>query len=684
MLSRAISTLWRHADPGLITRLVARCDPGGRGRLLAELSDVPGVVEHALAHGDRSDHLALARHDRLRRALLERLVALDDPEVDRHVFVNPRADTRIRRRILSRDLDPALHEMLSSTRTRIYALALVHARDPRLIRHGLIVLGRLPNRPHVERARLRGLAGLWRAEGPEAASAALSVGRYRTRVIAPLVHAALDAPEGLMLLEIAACAGSDGDELIALLRARGLRRAEARHVLSIMDAPPDWNALVRAHRETPFTPAVAAALAGTEGCPPEAVVELDSAVDHNNRPLERALLEQVLTPERFLHAARPAWRVLRAVDDFAPRSAQTAAFGPLLTALSPLLPADVDGWLRLARQGPEYPGTVPDLLRHVARPAGVPEPRRDTPKPPTPARPCRPPAGASDLLRGAASPLSLLLSRADPDLAAEVVSALDAADLLAFGAGRHTPAPAVAVALARRWPGELPHRLARRITARHDAVRALEAVGDELAFEVVEALSQADEGIWFFDPRYGRIHYRVEGCASATDVATWPAPGPLRALPPRVPPALWTRLAEEPDPEPAPTRDPAVAIAAYHPDCPEALISTLVRRQPGFFSYGSIRSPAVARSLVADPPVRDLLIWEVGDLLRDGLLTPTEILSGARPAAHALLVCRDYAGDLVRAHLREDVDAWIVASNLLSDFAGTPGELLATAAAVAS
>ncbi|MFF7244862.1 hypothetical protein ACFZBU_13300 [Embleya sp. NPDC008237] len=682
MPNRAISTLWRHADPNLIIRLVARCDPGVRGRRLAELSDVPGVADWALSHGERSDHLALARHDRLRRAVLEQLVELDDPEVDRHVFVNPRADTRIRRRILGRDLDPALHEVLSSTRTGVHALALVHARDARLLRHALVVLGRLPNRPHVERARLRALVGLWRAEGPEAASAALSVGRYRTRVVAPLVRAALDAPEGLMLLEVGACAAPDGDELIALLRAPGLRRGEARHVLSLADAPPDWAALLRAHRATPFTPAVTAALAGTEGCPPEAVVELDFTVDHNNRPLERALLEHVLTPERFLHAARPAWHVLRSIDEFAPRSAQTAAFGPLLTALAPLLPGDVPGWLRLARRGPGHPGTVPELLRHVARPAGGPDPTNDAPG--APALPMVPPAGASELLRGAASPLSLLLSRADPNLAAEVVSALDPADLSEFGAGRHTPAPAVAVALARRWPGELPPRLARRISARYDAARALETVGDRLPPEVLRPLSAADEGIWFFDPRSGQIRYRVEGCASAADLATWPTPWPLRALPPRVPPALWVRLAEEPDRAPTPFRDPAVAVAAYHPECPEALIATLVRRQPGFFSSGSIRSPTVARALFADPPVRDVPIWEVGDLLRDGLLTPTEILTGARPAAHALLVCRDYAGDLVRGHLRENVDAWIVASNLLSDFTGTLGELLATAAAVAA
>ncbi|MFE2870747.1 hypothetical protein, partial [Embleya sp. NPDC059259] len=410
MLSRAISTLWRHADPNLVTRLAARCDPGGRGRLLAELSDVPAVVDYALTHGERSDHLALARHDRLRRAVLEQLVALDDPEVDRHVFVNPRADTRLRRRILSRDRapDPALYELLSTTRTRIYAMALAHARDARLLRHGLSVLGRLPDLPHVEQARLRALAGLWRAEGPAAVFAALSVGRYRTRVIAPVVRAALDAPEGLMLLEVGACAEPDGDELIALLRARGIRRAEARHVLSTMDGPPDWDALLRAHRQTPFTPAVAAALAGTEGCPPEAVVELDFTVDHNHRPLERALLEQVVTPERFLHTARPAWHVLRSVDDFAPRSAQTATFGPLLTALGPLLPEDVAGWLRLARLGPGYPGTVPELLGHVARPTGPPEPGADAAESRAPAPPIDVPAGTGDPLRGAASPLSLL------------------------------------------------------------------------------------------------------------------------------------------------------------------------------------------------------------------------------------------------------------------------------------
>ncbi|GCD95503.1 hypothetical protein [Embleya hyalina] len=687
MLSRAVSTLWRHADPAVVTRLVARCDPAERGRVLAELADVPGVLEYALAHGDRTDHLALARYDRQRRSVLDALVALDDPEVDRHVFLNPRADTRIRRRILGRDRPPhpELREMLSTTRARPYILALVYAREARLIRHALAVLGRQPNRAVVERARLRALVGLWRAEGPEAVLAALSVERYRTRVVAPLVRAALDAPEGLMLLEVGACADADTDELIGMLRSAGLRRAEARHVLSLAATPPDWDALLRAHRRTPFAPIVAAALAGTEGCPPEAVVEFDALLDHANRPLERALLEQVLTPERFLHAGRPAWDVLRSVDDFCPRSAQAAAFGPLVTGLRALLPDDVEGWLRLARVGPSYPGTVHELLRHVRESGGAhgdDGTGRASVAGADPAARPRPPVGPSELLRGAPSPLSLLLSRVDPDLVAEVVAGLEPADLLAFGAGRHTLAPPVALALTRRGLGEFPYRLARRITARGDALQALAAVDDELPSHVRKSLADADEGIWYFDPHRGRTHYRIEGRASVADLATWPAPEALRALPSRVPAALWARLAE--GPVPAPTRDPAVVVAAYHPDCPEALIPTLIRRQPGFFSHGSIRSPAVARALIADPPVRDLPIWELGDLLYDGLLTPGEILTGARPAAPALAVCHAYARDLIRGHLRDDDDAWTVAANLLRDFTGTPAELLTTAVAMTS
>ncbi|MFE3200546.1 hypothetical protein [Embleya sp. NPDC059237] len=689
MLSRAVSRLWRHADPDMVIRLVARCDPAERGRVSAELADVPGVVEYAQAHGDRSDHLALARYDRQRRSVLADLVALDDPEVDREVFVNPRADTRIRRRILSRDRPPhpALREMLSTTRTRPYILALVYAREARLLRHALAVLGRQPNRAVVERARLQAFVGLWRAEGPEAVLAALSVRNYRTRVIAPLVRAALDAPEGLMLLEVGTCADADTDELIALLRSAGLRRAEARHVLSLAATPPDWDALLRAHRRTPFAPIVAAALAGTEGCPPDAVVEFDANLDHANRPLERALLEQVVTPERFLHAGRPAWDVLRAIDDFCPRSAQAAAFGPLVTGLRPLLPDDVVGWLRLARVGPGYPGTVHELLCHVRESGGAGGDDGTGSAPVAGADAvarARPPVGPSELLRGAPSPLSLLLSRADPELVAEVVAVLEPADLLAFGAGRHTLAPPVALALIRRGLGEFPYRLARRITARGDALQALAAIDDELPAHVRKSLEDADEGIWYFDSHRGRTHYRVEGRASAADLATWPAPEVLHALPARVPAALWARLAQDRGPMPAPTRDPAVVVAAYHPDCPEALIPALIRRQPGFFSHGSIRSPAVARALIADPPVRDLPIWELGDLLYDGLLTPGEILTGARPAAPALVVCHAYARDLVRGHLRDDDDAWAVAANLLRDFTGTLAELLATAAAMTS
>ncbi|WP_331770378.1 hypothetical protein OG948_42690 (plasmid) [Embleya sp. NBC_00888] len=673
-MSRAISMLWRHADPSLVVQLMARCDPSGRGRLAALLSDRPEVVDHALTDGDRAVHIALARYDRLPRSVLERLVALDDPEIDRHVFLNPRADTRIRRRILGRALDPELHETLRTTRTRTHALALVYARDGRLLRHALTVLGRLANRPHVERARLRAFAGLWRAEGPEAVHAALSVGRYRTKVVTPIVRAALDAPEGLMLLEVGACAGPDERELLTLLRAGGLRRGEARHVLATSDTPPDWDTLTRAHRREPFTPEVAAALAGTEGCPPSVVAVLDTAANHNHRPLEQALLAGVTTPEEFLRAGRPAWDVLRAMDTFDARSAEAAAFDPLVTALRPLLPNDVPGWLRLARTGPGFPGTVHELLRHVEHSAGTPAPAAESD------RTAGPPTAPPGPLRYATSPLSLLLTHAEPGPAAEVVSALAPHDLHAFGAGRHGLAPALAVALARRWPGELPLGIARRITARRDAIQALAEVEDELSAEVVKALARTDEGVWSVDPRRGRTRYRIEGRASPADLETWPSPEPLRALPRRVPAALWRRLAEDPGADRVP--DPAAAVAAYHPDCPEALLHTLVRRHPHFFSYGWVQSPAVARALIADPPVRELPTWELGDLLRDGMLTRAEILAGVRPAAHAVIACRDFARDTVRRRLRDDVDAWVVATSLLRDFPGTLEELLATAAAV--
>ncbi|MFI1380651.1 hypothetical protein [Embleya sp. NPDC020886] len=227
---------------------------------------------------------------------------------------------------------------------------------------------------------------------------------------------------------------------------------------------------------------------------------------------------------------------------------------------------------------------------------------------------------------------------------------------------------------------------------------ALEAVDDELAPLVREMLADADEGIRYFNPDHDRTHHRVEGRASTADPTTWPAPEPLRALPPRAPPALRARPAEEPGSTPAPTRDPAArrpsgpaaqrpsgpAVAAYHPDCPEALIPALVRRQPGYFSHGSIRSPAVARALIADPPVRDLPIRGLGDPLYEGLLTRSEIPTGARAAGHVLIVCHGYARDLVRTHLRDDADARTVASNPLRDFTGTPTELPTTAATVTS
>ncbi|MEU0936268.1 hypothetical protein [Embleya sp. NPDC005971] len=200
-------------------------------------------------------------------------------------------------------------------------------------------------------------------------------------------------------------------------------------------------------------------------------------------------------------------------------------------------------------------------------------------------------------------------------------------------------------------------------------------------------LADADEGICYSIPTTaapttasraarrrrtrprGRRRNRCARCPRACRPRCGPGRPRSRGRPPR------RRAARRPG---GPT------VGAYHPDCPEALIPALVRRQPGYFSHGSIRSPAVARALIADPPVRDLPIRGLGDPLYEGLLTPSEIPTGARAAGHALIVCHGYARDLVRTHLRDDADAWTVASNPLRDFTRTPTELPTTAATVTS
>ncbi|HSA52553.1 MAG TPA: hypothetical protein VLH10_20910 [Yinghuangia sp.] len=410
MAIEGMAALLRHSRPDVAARVLERCAPGTRRRLLGRLSDITPLIDRILTDGDHRDHVALAGDDRVPRRVLERFVALGSAEVNRRVFTNSRADTRLRRRILVEgpELHPALYEELLTTRARPYVLALAYARDVELVRHSLSILGELPNKPHVEHARLRAFASLWRLAGADAVRVALGIGRYRTRVIGPVVRAALESDDGLAVLEAAVSPGPDTDELIRSLRADGLRRNEVRHVLGTVAGAPDWKAVAAAHQSTPFSPEVSAGLAGAEGCPLDVTVLLASSASHSTLPLEQALINGVVTAGRFVDEGRPAWHVLSAVDRFRMRLEGGTVFEQPLDKLRRLLPDDVDGWLRLAALGPEYPGTIRELVE-AARESDV-----AGPHPPT--------DSASE------RPFAPLLNLAPPQLRARIASALGTSD----------------------------------------------------------------------------------------------------------------------------------------------------------------------------------------------------------------------------------------------------------------
>lgn len=383
MAIEGMAALLRHSEPDLAGRVLERCPPGTRRRLLGRLSDITPLIDRVLAEGEHRDRVAVAGDDRVPRRVLERFVALGSPEVNRRVFTNSRADTRLRRRILAEgpELHPALYDELLATRARPYVLALVYARDVELVRHSLSMLGELPSKPHVEHARLQAFATLWRLAGPDAVRAALGIGRYRTRVVGPVVRAALDADDGRAELDAAVSAGPDTGELIRALGADGLRRNEVRHVLGTISGAPDWDAITAAHRSAPFTHEVSAGLAGAEGCPVDAAVVLATSAHTSTLPLEQALINGVATPARLLAEGRPAWPVLGAVETFRTRGSRSTVFERPLDELRPLLPGDADGWHRLAALGPAFPHTVRELLAAARDPgpaAPAPAPAGDT------------------------------------------------------------------------------------------------------------------------------------------------------------------------------------------------------------------------------------------------------------------------------------------------------------------
>lgn len=408
MAIEGMAALLRHIEPELTGRVLERCPPGTRRRLLGRLSDITPLIDWVLTDGDHHDRVAVAGDDRVPRRVLERFVALGSPEVNRRVFTNSRSDTRLRRRILAAgpELHPALYDELLATRARPYVLALVYARDVELVRHSLSILGEFPSKPHVEHARLQAFATLWRLAGPDAVRVALGIGRYRTRVVGPVVRAALDAEHGLAVLEAVLSPGPGTGELVRALGSDGLRRNEVRHVLGTVAGAPDWDAIIAAHRDTPFTHEVAAGLAGADGCPVDVVAALASSAHASALPLEQALINGVVTPRQLLVAGRPAWRVLGAVDTFRTRGITNTVFERPLDELRGLLPHDIDGWHRLAALGPEFPHTVHELL------AAAREPAPTTPR-------VEPPGDRA---------FALLLTLAPPDLRALVAAVAEPED----------------------------------------------------------------------------------------------------------------------------------------------------------------------------------------------------------------------------------------------------------------
>lgn len=265
----ATAALLRLADPAVAVAVLRRCDARTRLRLVKRLSDIPELADYAVVEGTHEDRVALACHDRQPRAVFERLVALDDPRVNTHLYLNHRTDSLLRRRILTQGppLAPDLRAELLSTRVRPLVLPLVYAHEPALVRRALTVLGRRSGQRHIELARLRGLVTLWRLEGPDAVAVALGTTRYRTQGAAPVVRAALTAPNGLELLDAELSRRPGTAELIRLLRTSGLRRSMAWHVVDSAADPIDWDAVATAHHAQPFTREVAVGVAASVRCP---------------------------------------------------------------------------------------------------------------------------------------------------------------------------------------------------------------------------------------------------------------------------------------------------------------------------------------------------------------------------------------------------------------------------------
>lgn len=376
--------------------VIPNLDPRGIQQLTVFAPLSARVHEHVLAVGGVDTAIANASRWDMPQEVVERLLAMDHPEVNARLYDFGAIDMHQRVRICAgRPYDgsdrviptsPRLAEVLAATgpaKRRHWLLAALDCGDPVLLR---AMLGR--TKLHTDVGRLRVVIGLWERHGPDAVRELLDEtefpGRRSSGARHPfpaathrVVREALDGGRGLDALRARLAAAREPAEQPAYLLGKSRDHAErVRHLLAESDAPLAWQSLLERHEKEPLPPSALAALADEPACPRTFLLDVLRTLPVPARMagliwLPRALEDGRLTADDVLRHAHPAGVAVEYLTGVAAHSgAYPPDFSPPCTDASTLITEtgadDPEVWAVAVHLLPGFTGTIPELLTTAA------------------------------------------------------------------------------------------------------------------------------------------------------------------------------------------------------------------------------------------------------------------------------------------------------------------------------